>query len=73
MEYTISASKKVEKKSAAALNGVSSLCPSNVPGFGFADLDVRSLKGFHHSLLCEEELNVDLVSFFDGDLFDDPG
>lgn len=37
------------------------LCSSNVPSFCFADLEIGSPESFHHPLLGEEKLDVDLV------------
>ena len=75
MEYTISASKKVEKKERrSALAGrIEGSCSGEVPGIGFADFHLTGMELLHDLFPRQVETDMDLVSFFDGDLFNDPG
>lgn len=44
-----------------------------VPGLGFADLYLPGLELLQEFLSGQVEVDMDLISLFDGDLLDDPG
>lgn len=48
-------------------------CSGQVPGLGFADLCLPGLELLQGFIPDQVEVDVDLISLFDGNLLDDPG